>query len=227
MITFRKPITHLPNKLPEGFVYLTDIDTTIPQEVSYAGTNNFVGRPIQGYTKACVILTIEAARALSAAQGYLRAHSNNQHTLKVYDGYRPKQAVLDFWQWSQDITDIKMQASFYPSIEDKTRLFQEGYIAKASAHSRGSAIDLTIATTLREGASQEISNTLDMGSRFDFLDPISHYAAPNISTQAQVNRKYLRDLMLNHGFLPYEKEWWHFSLQDEPFPDTYFDFPVA
>jgi D-alanyl-D-alanine dipeptidase len=227
MITFRKHTPHLPNKLPAGFVYLTDIDTTIQQEVSYADTNNFVGRSIQGYIRAYVILTTEAARALSAAQSYLREHSNNQHTLKVYDGYRPKQAVLDFWQWSQDITDVKMQANFYPSIQDKTRLFKEGYIAKASAHSRGSTIDLTIATTLKEDPSSEINHTLDMGSRFDFLDPVSHYAAPNISKQAQANRKYLRDLMLDHGFSPYEKEWWHFTLQNEPFPDTYFDFPVA
>lgn len=113
----------LPNKLPAGFVYLADIDKTIQQEVRYASSNNFVGRPIQGYEKACIILTMEAATALVAAQAALKADSNNKYLLRVYDGYRPKQAVLDFWQWGQDLSDIKMKSIFYPQIQNKTQLF--------------------------------------------------------------------------------------------------------
>lgn len=148
----------------------------------------------------------------------------------MYDGYRPQKAVADFWAWSQEITDIStdssMQAIFYPDIQDKPELFQRGYLAKRSGHSRGSTVDLTIAKTHFNEEVGPKDNNLDVGTPFDFLGRQSHYGSKASSTEAQANRKYLRDLMVAHGFVPYDKEWWHFTLQDEPFPDTYFDFPV-
>ncbi len=130
MMRLDNQIAGLKNQLPKGFVYLADIDSTIQQDVRYAGYNNFVGRPIRGYESACIILTLAAAQKLAEVQASLQAQSNHQYTLQVYDGYRPQQAALDFWNWAQDTTDVKMQAIFYPQFPDKTKLFQAGYIAK-------------------------------------------------------------------------------------------------
>ena len=220
-------------QLPEGFVYLVDVDPTIRQEVRYAGKHNFVGRPIKGYERATVILTTKAAKALAAVQAALQKASKGEWTLKVYDGYRPQRAVEDFWRWSQDVADQTMKAEFYPDIADKTTLFTQGYIGRKSGHSRGSTVDLTIVSIDEEHLpaqtrhAEGLSDTyIDMGSPFDLFGSISHYESEKISAKAQENRKYLRDLMVVHGFVPYAKEWWHFTLQDESFPNTYFDFPV-
>ena len=215
------PAKKAASQLPKGFAYLADIDPTIRQDVRYAGKNNFVGRPIKGYEKATVILSKKAAQALAAVQAALQKDSKGKWTLMVYDGYRPQRAVDDFWSWSQDMTDQAMKADFYPDIADKSELFKRAYIDRRSGHSRGSTVDLTIASI-----DSQALTPLDMGSAFDLFGPISHYVSDKISTQAQQNRKYLRDLMGKNGFKPYEKEWWHFTLQKEPFPDTYFDFPV-
>lgn len=209
------------NQLPKGFVYLIDVDPTIRQDVRYAGKNNFVGRPIKGYERATVILSKKAAQALAAIQEALQKDYRRKWTLLVYDGYRPQQAVDDFCNWSQDVADQAMKAEFYPDIANKSELFEEGYIARKSGHSRGSTVDLTIMSIDDQGLTP-----LDMGSPFDLFDPISHYESDKISSQAQQNRKYLRELMVEHGFVPYEKEWWHFTLRKEPFPNTYFDFPI-
>lgn len=219
--------------LPQGFAYLADVAPTILQDVRYAGNFNFVGRPIKGYKQPKVILTMQAAQALAAAQAALQEASNGKLTLKVYDGYRPQRAVNDFWKWAQDPQDQKMKPLFYPNIADKELLFQQGYIDKKSGHSRGSTVDLTIVALNDEhkaltpqGQNEFTDDSIDMGSPFDLFDPQSHYICEAISAQAQENRTLLRELMLEHGFVPYEKEWWHFTLHNEPFPNTYFDFPI-
>ncbi|MEM9417253.1 MAG: M15 family metallopeptidase [Bacteroidota bacterium] len=215
------PTQKVVSQLPQGFVYLADIDPTIRQDVRYAGKHNFVGRPIKGYKKATVILSHKAAQALAAVQAALQKDSRGKWTLMVYDGYRPQQAVNDFWHWSQDMNDQVMKAEFYPAIASKNELFKQGYVDRKSGHSRGSTVDLTIVSI-----DNQRLTPLDMGSPFDLFDAISHYASDRISLQAQQHRKYLRSLMMAHGFAPYEKEWWHFTLRAEPFPNTYFDFPV-
>ena len=208
--------------MPESFVYLSEIAPDILQEVRYAGSNNFVGAPITGYEKATIVLTRVTALQLAKAQAALQKSSNGQWSLKVYDGYRPQRAVDHFWTWAKDPKDQKKKAEYYPDIADKKQLFAQGYIAQKSGHSRGSTVDLTIVRRTSDGQYEE----LDMGSPFDFFGTVSHYANDTISEQAQENRKYLRELMEAHGFLPYEEEWWHFTLDNEPYPDTYFDFPI-
>ena len=180
-----------------------------------------------------MILTTKAAQALAAVQTALREGSQGQWSLKVYDGYRPQRAVNDFWHWSQDMDDQTMKDEFYPNIADKSELFAQGYVDRRSSHARGSTVDLTIvpinedcppAQTKHE---KGLSDThVNMGTPFDLFDPASYYTSEIISAQAQQNRKFLRGLMVAYGFVSYEKEGWHFTLEDEPFPTTYFDFPV-
>lgn len=209
--------------LPEGFVYLSDVDGSILQSVRYASSDNFLGRPVAGYEAAKIILTEVAAKALSDVQKTLKMVSGNKLTLVVFDGYRPQTAVNDFIEWSKDGADIKMKEQYYPNIEDKTKLFELGYIAARSSHSRGSTVDLSIAV---DGPADAPIEYLPMGSGFDVLDPVSHFSCPSIDAESKNNRKMLRDIMMAHNFEPYDEEWWHFSLNDAPFPDTYFSFPV-
>ena len=211
-------------ELPSGFVHLRDVDATILQSVRYAGSNNFIGRPIAGYEAPTVILSEQAATALSAAQKNLYNSTDGALTLVVFDGYRPQTAVDDFIKWSEDFDDMKMKDSYYPNIPDKSQLFELGYIAKRSGHSRGSTVDLSIAHC--KSSTETSIAYMDMGSEFDVLDQVSHFNCTTIDDSARANRKLLRDLMEAHGFAPYDEEWWHFSLKDEPFPDTYFSFPV-
>lgn len=211
------------NSLPEGFVYLSDIDSSILQSVRYASSDNFLGRPVAGYESPIVILTEVAARALSNVQKTLLDKFDGKYTLVVFDGYRPQTAVDDFIRWSKDYSDTTMKEEYYPRVEDKTKLFELGYIAAKSSHSRGSTVDLSIAMS---GPTDGAIEYLPMGSGFDVLDPVSHFACPTIDEQSKQNRTLLRDLMLAHNFEPYDEEWWHFSLNGAPFPDTYFSFPV-
>lgn len=217
--------------LSSGFVHLTDVAPTIQQDVRYAGTYNFVGRPVKGYHTATIILTQQAAYALAKVQAALQKMSHGKWTLRVYDGYRPQSAVDDFWNWAQDIHDTVTKSAFYPNIASKQLLFSKGYIAKRSGHSRGSTVDLTIATTRQQpphitpkGWIKD--NSIEMGCPFDLFDVLAHGNHQDISEQAKKNRKLLQALMVEHGFTPYKKEWWHFTLRNEPFPNTYFDFPV-
>jgi zinc D-Ala-D-Ala dipeptidase len=200
--------------LPPNFMYLKEVDPSILQEIRYAGAHNFVGRPIKGYEHSTCILTKEAAMALKHAQAELRTQ---RLSLKVYDCYRPTSAVADFLQWSKHPLDQKMKAEFYPSIA-KGQLFALGYIAKYSGHSRGSTVDLTLV--------QRPSRVVDMGTSYDYLDPRSHINAIAISPNAKANRLLLRKIMIKNGFEPYEKEWWHFTLHNEPYKNSYFNFPV-
>lgn len=204
--------------LPKGFVYLYDINPSIEQYMMYATNDNFLGRVVKGYEKGVAICTYQAAVALKKVQEELNKFGLG---LKIYDAYRPVQACLDFYEWSQDANDQVMKKEFYPRV-DKKEFFNLGYIAKYSGHSRGSTIDLTVIAL-------DTKQELDMGGRVDFIDEISHTENPNISFEAKKNRLLLRSVMDKHGFDNYTKEWWHYSLKIEPFqrkPEDHFDFIV-
>ena len=202
---------------PSGFVVLGEFIPDIIQEIRYYSTYNFVGDRIDGYEQPCALMTLEAAQALKAVSDDVMKMG---YRLKVYDAYRPQCAVDNFVRWAQDLDDKRMKKYFYPQV-DKTRLFVDGYIDAKSGHSRGSTIDLTL-------FDMKTGKEVDMGGTFDHFGIESHPDYTGNLTQAQLNnRKILRDAMLRHGFRPLDTEWWHFTLNDEPYPDTYFTFPVT
>ncbi len=198
---------------PSSFVDAATVVPGLVAEMRYVGDSNFVGRPIDGYEKPVCFLTKQAAEALAQVA---RDIAPQGLKLKAFDCYRPKRAVAHFVRWARAISDMKNKQEYYPDME-KTRLFSDGYIAAHSGHSRGSTIDLTIV---------DASGELDMGTHFDFLSPRSNTNNPTVSAQAHKNRLLLAAAMSKRGFAPYGKEWWHFTLRGEPFPNTYFDFPV-
>lgn len=201
--------------LPEGFVYVADIIPQAVLEMRYYSGYNFVGARIEGYEAPAAILSKRAADALKKASDLLLAQG---YVIKIFDAYRPQRAVNHFVRWARDPADQRMKAAFYPDVE-KANLFASGYLARKSGHSRGSTVDLTLIdfATGRE---------IDMGSPFDLLGPVSHHDTPLITPWQKANRELLRRAMLAAGFVSYAKEWWHYGLRNEPFPDTYFDFPV-
>lgn len=203
-------------KDPSGFVLLADYVPHIVQEIRYYATYNFIGERIDGYEEPCALLTIEAARALKSAANELFVQG---YRLKVFDAYRPVSAVRQFILWGIEDQDIRMKPYFYPDLE-KQELFSRGYIAKQSSHSRGSAIDLTL-LDMRTG------KEVDMGSPFDLFSEISHPDCRDITDEQYENRMLLQQAMVRNGFAPLDCEWWHFCLKDEPYPDTYFTFPVS
>ena len=226
--------------LPRGFVYLRDIDPTIVQDIRYAGSHNFVGRPIRGYLAADCILSEPAANALEAVQKKLAV---KKLSLIVWDCYRPKRAVDDFLQWSKDPTHSEMKTEFYPRT-DKEKLFALGYLAKPSAHSRGSTVDLGIVPTAFSSArppnpSQSLKacispkgerfedGTIDFGTGYDCLDVLANTSNALAGGTALRNRQTLRSYMQGAGFRPYAREWWHFELINEPFHRGGFDFEVS
>jgi len=184
-------------------------------EMRYAGSHNFVGRPIAGYEAPRCLLTPEAARALACVQAAL---ARDGLGLKVFDCYRPARAVADFVAWAQDPDDGAGRAEFHPGI-DKADLFRLGYIAARSSHSRGSTVDLTL---IRRDDGRE----RDMGTPFDRFDPASAPGSTAVTAAQAANRGRLARAMIRAGFAPYAQEWWHFTLEREPFPDTVFDRPV-
>lgn len=226
-------------KRPRDFV---DVKTLIPDlivEMRYATAHNFVGRPIPGYKGARCLLTREAANALKEVADELRQRG---FVLKVYDCYRPQTAVDAFVAWGRDLADQKMKSEFYPDI-DKRALFRNGYIARRSAHSRGSTVDLTIVplSASREpfdpGASEiracdspagvrTPDGSADMGTGYDCFSPLSHTASGRVDAAPRANRKLLHSFMWRHTFRNNRNEWWHYTLADEPYPGTFFDFPV-
>jgi D-alanyl-D-alanine dipeptidase len=201
--------------LPPGFVDAAAVVDGLVVDMRYFGDNNFVGQRIDGYERPRCLLSVPAANALAAIERDLAA---NGLGLKVFDCYRPQRAVAHFVRWAQRIDDLKHKREFYPDV-DKRDLFKDGYISDRSGHSRGSTVDLTL---VRRANGRE----LDMGSPFDFFSPKSWPSDRNVSGEAQKNRARLAGAMTRGGFRPYDKEWWHFTLVEEPFPDTYFDFPV-
>jgi D-alanyl-D-alanine dipeptidase len=224
--------------LPNGFVYLRDVAATVRQDMRYHGTHNFVGRPIAGYLAPECILTAPAAQALARVQAELAASSLS---LVVYDCYRPQRAVDDFLAWGRDPSDQQMKAEFYPRV-DKADFVKLGYVADQSGHSRGSTVDLAIAPLPLAAPAPYLDSapkvdcaapmrwrdgSLDFGTAFDCMDPASHVDATSLPPAALRNRALLRGVMLKNGFKGYDKEWWHFTLADEPFPQTYFNFPIT
>jgi D-alanyl-D-alanine dipeptidase len=202
-------------ELPDGFVYLSDVDKTIKSELRYLSSNNFIGKPIDGYSNNRVIITKPAAINLKKIQTELLKKG---FSLKIFDAYRPQQAVNHFVKWAKVLNDTLMKKEYYPEIH-KSELFNLGYIASKSGHTRGSTLDVTIINI-------KTAKELDMGSPFDFFGVQSHPFYPKISKEQKENRVFLRAIMLQNNFKPYENEWWHFTLIEEPFPNTYFNFPV-
>ena len=201
---------------PSGFVVLADYVPGIVQEIRYYSTYNFIGERINGYEEPCALLTIEAARALRNVADELFVQG---YRLKVFDAYRPVTAVRQFILWGIEDQDIRMKPYFYPDLE-KQELFSKGYIAKQSSHSRGSAVDLKL-LDMRTG------KEVDMGSPFDLFDEASHPDYSGVTEEQYENRMILQRAMVRNGFVPLECEWWHFMLKNEPYPDTYFAFPVS
>lgn len=226
--------------MPNDFVYLRDIDATILQDIRYATPHNFIGAPIKGYQAGECILTRQSADALARVQKKLL---QSNLSLKVYDCYRPQMAVDEFIAWSQQPNDHKMKEEFYPRV-NKADFFSLGYVAAKSGHSRGSTMDLTIVPlgaavpkSYREGQSLVActapytqrfhDQSVDMGTGFDCMDELSHNDSTSISTVAYYDRLILKTLMEKYGFSAYQPEWWHFTLKNEPYPDTYFNFPIV
>ena len=186
-----------------GFVSVGEVIPDVLLDIRYYSSFNFIGERIDGYEESAALLTREAA------QGF---------RLKIYDAYRPQKAVDHFVRWAKDPEDIRMKAFFYPDLE-KTEIIPQGYIAEHSGHSRGSTVDLT----LFDMATQQ---DVDMGGTFDFFGELSHPDYSGVSEVQHANRMLLQSLMVKHGFRPLETEWWHFTLENEPWPDTYFTFSV-
>ena len=206
------------------FVLLTDVIPDAILEIRYHSTFNFIGDRIPGYDEPVAVLTRQAADSLRKVSDDLLAQG---YRIKIYDAYRPQCAVDYFMQWAEDTLDIRMQQHFYPELQ-KSVLVPEEYVARRSSHTRGSTVDLTLfdMTTQKD---------VDMGAVFDYFGMISHPdvqpgqeagTCQPITEEQYRNRMILREAMLRHGFLPYECEWWHFTLANEPFPDTYFTFPL-
>ena len=202
-------------KMPKGFVVLSDVVPDIIQEIRYHSTYNFVGTRVDGYEEPVALITRQAAEALKAVNRELMAQG---YRIKVYDTYRPQRAVSHFVRWAKAISDTLTKQSFYPEV-DKRLLFKLGFIASKSGHSRGSTIDLTLVHA-------QSGKEVDMGGVFDYFGELSHPDYEAITPEQKANRLILRDAMLRHGFLPLDTEWWHFTLSNEPYPDTYFDFPI-
>lgn len=214
-LTFVISISTFGQKLPKGFVYLSEIDGTIKSELRYLSNNNFIGKPIDGYYNNCVIVTKETADALHKVQTFL---AKKGLSIKIFDAYRPQQAVNHFVKWARVLNDTLMKRAYYPEVP-KSTLFKRGYIASKSGHTRGSTVDLTI-VNIKTG------KELDMGSPYDFFGIESHPFYKKLEKNQKENRMQLRTIMLAHGFKPYNNEWWHFTLRNEPFPKTYFNFPI-
>lgn len=226
----------------KGFVYLEEIDPTIQVSLRYYGNENFLGRRVKAYNKNVLMMTREAAQALKRVQEDLK---KDGYELVIYDAYRPQDAVDNFMIWSLDVNDQIKKDHYYPRV-NKARVFELGYVAERSGHTRGSTVDLTIIKKgqkvhdiveqkriLLDGFTITFldDGTVDMGSSFDLFDVASHYESPVITPEYKKMRTYLHDMMVKHGFKPYSEEWWHFTLENEPYPasrgdSSYFNFPI-
>jgi len=202
-------------ELPDGFVYVTDFVGNVILDIRYYSVNNFVGARIDGYNAPVAILSEEAAKALKAAGTAFNAMG---YIIKIFDAYRPQMAVDHFIRWAKDVNDIRMKSIYYPEL-NKSQLFELGYISEKSAHTRGSCVDLTI---VKMSNGKEI----DMGSSFDYFGEISHHGTSAITQEQANNRNILKDVMSANGFNALSQEWWHYTLVDEPYADTYFTFLV-
>jgi D-alanyl-D-alanine dipeptidase len=223
--------------MPEDFVYLHDIDPTIVQDMRYAGSRNFTGAPVPGYHAPECVLVRQAAEALRRVQDGFRSKGL---TLKIYDCYRPTQSVASFVEWAKEPDDAKAKATYYPNLA-KNALFPD-YIATRSGHSRGATLDLTVmpigaqssagdatpdgsCTAPQSGSAPD--GSLAMGTNFDCFDVKANTEASGLTDEERSNRAVLVEAMQSQGFVNYPLEWWHFTFQPEPYPDTYFDFPIV
>jgi D-alanyl-D-alanine dipeptidase len=228
------PSSARAEEMPGGFVYLRDVDPSIAQDIRYGGADNFTGAAVPGYGARECVLAREAAAALKAVQAALR---DKQLSLKVYDCYRPAQAVAAFVAWAKRPDDPAAKAAYYPSL-DKSDLFPD-YIATRSGHSRGATVDVSLVplgaddvAAVTEGpctatpGDRADDGSLAMGTSFDCFDARAHTETPGLSEMERANRQTLVGAMQAAGFKNYPLEWWHFTLDPEPYPDTYFDFPI-
>lgn len=214
LILLLATITVQSQNLPKGFSYVKDIAPTIQRELRYCNDDNFIGKPVEGYEEDVLITSTKTAKALKKIQDKLLKRGLS---LKIFDAYRPQTAVNHFLKWAKTANDTLMKKHYYPKY-NKRNLFKLGYISTKSGHSRGSSVDLTIV--------DKNGKELDMGSPYDFFGDISGTYSKKITQKQLQNRLLLRKVMTDNGFRPYSKEWWHFTLRNEPFPKTYFDFPV-
>lgn len=239
MLSAAFPASSFADQRPDTFVDIEELIPDVLLDIRYFGEHNFLSSRVDGYLAPKCLLTRQAAVALARVQKDLAPFSM---TLKIYDCYRPQQAVDHFVRWAKDIHDTKTQKEFYPTV-DKRHLFRDGYIAERSSHSRGSTVDLTLVSlpaplqpSYQSGEAltachlpagvRFADNSLDMGTGFDCFHELSHPENKNLGPQQRSNRLLLKALMEKHGFRNYDKEWWHFTLVNEPYPDTYFNFPV-
>ncbi len=210
--------------VPEGFVVLANKVPNLIIDMKYCGSDNLIGRPLAGYASDGVaVITEVAAQSLAKMVQYLQTPSIKAllgftaPTLLIWDTYRPTMGCDDFWEWSQSDCQ-KTKKDYFPNI-DKRDFFKLGYIAQKSSHCRGSTVDLNIIDAAN-------GKHLDMGTRFDFMDPLSHPDNRDVSDKVYENRQFLKKMMEDFGWKGIDQEWWHFTYTDEPFPDTYFNFPV-
>ncbi|MBR3739227.1 MAG: M15 family metallopeptidase [Clostridia bacterium] len=199
-----------------GFVLVSEAVPDTILEIRYYSTYNFIGDRVDGYEEPIAMLTREAASALRAVSDEMIKQG---YRLKIYDAYRPQMAVSHFMRWALDVQDARMKEFFYPDLE-KEKLFPLGFIAEHSGHSRGSTVDLTL-------FDMKTGKEMDMGGPFDYFGERSYSDFQGVTAEQLLNRMLLRDAMKTHGFRPLAEEWWHFTLQNEPYPDTYFTFPVS
>lgn len=224
------------NQLPKGFIYLHEVIPSAIINMKYYTADNFINKKVAGYKSNVAILTIEAAYALQQVAEHMQKLG---YSLVIYDAYRPMKAVAEFVSWANDHFEISRKNEFYPNI-DKSKVIELGYISSRSAHSRGSTVDLSIIKSDENIQDTKIikqkfgnleidyrdDNTVNMGTSFDFLDELSHHGNMNINSEMRNYRELLKDTMLKHGFNSYTKEWWHYTLNNEPYIDKYFDFDV-
>lgn len=229
--------------MPADFVVVHEVVPSILQDMRYATAHNFTGAPVDGYLTPTCILTRPAAEALARAQ---QDFTERGYSLKVYDCYRPQRAVDQFVTWAADLTDQRMKPEFYPRV-DKSMLFEDGYIAERSGHSRGSTLDVTLVPLPPAGTAPYVpgqplvdcaapqpirfaDDSIDMGTGYDCFDTLAHTLNPRVTGDQAKNRLLLCEGLERQGFVNYDKEWWHFTYkpagQGEPYPDTYFDFAV-
>lgn len=204
--------------IPKQFVVLQNKIEHLTIDLRYYSINNFIGDTVDGYQSNLCYITRKAARALKKVEKELNQKGLG---LKIFDAYRPQKAVNHFVRWAEDLSDTVKKTQFYPTIA-KSRLFEEGYISARSGHSRGSTIDLTIIYLQGD----RIGTELDMGTPWDFFSPLSWPSNQSFKTNQRQNRMLLQQIMIKHGFIPLKEEWWHFTLENEPYPDTYFDFDI-
>ena len=201
--------------LPDGFVYIDELIEDCIVDARYHSGENFVGCQVDGYERPLVVMSAEAAEGCVKAAEILRRQG---YVMKIYDAYRPQRAVDHFTRWSEDSEDQRRKPIQYPNV-NKADMFELGYIARKSGHSRGSAVDLTL-------VDMATHQELDMGSIFDYMDQRSHIVTEGLTERQEHNRLILREAMTACGFETYSCEWWHFKLEKEPYPDTYFDFVI-